>query len=49
MLADAAGALGDPRALAVSALFAAFVGAGYLLVAPPRTAEAVAPRTRPER
>jgi hypothetical protein len=41
LLADAAGALGDPRALAFSAAFAAFVGAGYLLLSPPRAAEAV--------
>lgn len=34
VLADAAGALGDPRALAFSVGFAAFVGAGYLLLAP---------------
>ncbi len=38
LLADAAGALGDPRALAFSAAFAAFMGAGYLLLAPPRAA-----------
>ncbi len=41
LLADAAGALGDPHALAFSAVFAAFVGAGYLLLSPPRAAEAV--------
>jgi uncharacterized membrane protein len=41
VLADAAGALGDPRALAFSLVFAAFVGAGYLLLSPPRAAEAV--------
>lgn len=41
VLADAAGALGDPRALAFSAAFAAFVGAGYLLLSPPRATEAV--------
>lgn len=41
VLADAAGALADPRALAFSALFAAFLGAGYLLLAPPRPAEAL--------
>ncbi len=41
VLADAAGALGDPRALAFSAAFAAFVGAGYLLLGPPRAPEAV--------
>jgi uncharacterized membrane protein len=34
VLADAASALADPRALAFSALFAAFVGAGYLLLSP---------------
>jgi uncharacterized membrane protein len=42
VLADAVGALSDPRALAFSALFAAFVGAGYLLLAP-------APVPQPER
>jgi uncharacterized membrane protein len=42
LLADAAGALVDPRALAFSLLFAAFLGAGYLLVQPPRAAEALA-------
>src|SRR5512133_1596649 len=36
VLTDAAGALGDPRALAFSAAVAAFVGAGYLLLAAPR-------------
>jgi uncharacterized membrane protein len=41
VLADAAGALVDPRALAFSLLFAAFLGAGYLLVEPPRAAEAL--------
>ncbi len=41
VLADAAGALADPRALAFSAAVAAFLGAGYLLVSPPRAAEAV--------
>jgi uncharacterized membrane protein len=41
VLADAAGALADPRALAFSAAFAAFVGAGYLLLSPPRAAGAV--------
>lgn len=41
VLLDAAGALADPRALAFSALFAAFVAAGYLLVAPPRRAAEV--------
>lgn len=41
LLADAAGALGDPRALAFSLLFAAFVGAGYLLLAPPRPERAL--------
>ncbi|HET8540824.1 MAG TPA: DUF1361 domain-containing protein [Anaeromyxobacter sp.] len=41
VLADAAGALADPHALAFSALFAAFVGAGYLLLSPPRRAEAL--------
>jgi uncharacterized membrane protein len=40
VLADAAGALADPRALAFSALFAAFVGAGYLLLVPPQPADA---------
>lgn len=51
LFADAAGALGDPRALAFSALFAAFVGAGYLLLAPPAVslADAAAPRSRAER
>jgi uncharacterized membrane protein len=34
VLADAAAALADPRALAFSLLFAAFVGAGYLLLSP---------------
>lgn len=43
VLADVAGALADPRALAFSALFAAFVGAGYLLLATPRAAKAEAP------
>ncbi|HEX9050885.1 MAG TPA: DUF1361 domain-containing protein [Anaeromyxobacter sp.] len=38
VLADAAGALGNPRALGFSAAFAAFVGAGYLLLSPPRAA-----------
>lgn len=42
VLADAVGALDDPRALAFSVLFAAFVGAGYLLLAPPRAAQAEA-------
>jgi uncharacterized membrane protein len=41
VLADAAAALADPRALAFSAAFAAFVAAGYLLVAQPRRAEAL--------
>jgi uncharacterized membrane protein len=36
LLADAATAVATPRALAFSLLFAAFVGAGYLLLAPPR-------------
>ncbi len=36
LLADAATAVASPRALAFSLLFAAFVGAGYLLLAPPR-------------
>lgn len=35
LLADALAALADPRALAFSVLFAALVGAGYLLLAPP--------------
>lgn len=41
VLADAAGALANPRALAFSLVVAAFVGAGYLLLAPPRPEEAV--------
>jgi uncharacterized membrane protein len=41
VLADAAGALADPRALGFTLLFAAFVGAGYLLLHPPRAAEAL--------
>ncbi len=49
LLADAAGALGDPHALAFSALFAAFVGAGYLLLAPPRAARQVEADPGPER
>jgi uncharacterized membrane protein len=36
VVSDALGALVDPRALGFTALFAAFVGAGYLLLAPPR-------------
>jgi uncharacterized membrane protein len=41
VLADAAGALADPGALAFSVLFAAFVGAGYLLLSPPRLERAL--------
>lgn len=41
VLAAAAEALGDPRALAFSVLFAALVGAGYLLVSPPPPARAL--------
>jgi uncharacterized membrane protein len=37
VLSDAAAALADPRALAFSLLIAAFVGAGYLLLSPPRS------------
>jgi uncharacterized membrane protein len=44
VLADAVGALSDPRALAFSALFAAFVGAGYLLLAPPAAPQAARER-----
>jgi uncharacterized membrane protein len=36
VVADAVAALTDPHALGFTALFAAFVGAGYLLLAPPR-------------
>ena len=41
VVSDALGALADPRALGFTALFAAFVGAGYLLLAPPRAERAV--------